>query len=56
MKVMQIDVKQGRVEQEPLDLLVLLHCEGEKNFKERAASINKMLDGQLQSRARTRRV
>jgi leucyl aminopeptidase len=47
MKVMQIDVKQGRVDHEPLDLLVLLHCEGEKQLKEETASINKMLDGQL---------
>jgi leucyl aminopeptidase len=48
MKVLQVDVKQGRGEQEPLDLLVILHCEGERTFKEEAASINKLLDGQLQ--------
>jgi leucyl aminopeptidase len=47
MKVMQVDVQQGRIEQEPLDLLVLLHCEGENNLKEETASINKLLDGQI---------
>jgi leucyl aminopeptidase len=49
MKVMQIDVRQGRSEQEPLDLLVLLHCEGEKGFKDESAAVNKFLDGHLQN-------
>ncbi|HEX2055877.1 MAG TPA: M17 family peptidase N-terminal domain-containing protein, partial [Nitrospiraceae bacterium] len=49
MKVMQIEVKQGRSEQEPLELLVLLHCEGEKGLKDESAAVNKALDGHLQS-------
>ena len=49
MKVMQIEVKQGRSEQEPLDLLVFLHCEGEKSFKDESAAVNKLLDGHLQN-------
>jgi leucyl aminopeptidase len=49
MKVMQIEVKQGRSEQEPLDLLVLLHCEGEKGFKDESAAVNKLLNGHLQN-------
>src|SRR5574338_36844 len=47
MKVMQIEVKQGRSDEEPLELLVLLHCEGDKQLKDEAASINKSLGGQL---------
>lgn len=49
MKVMQVDVKHGRVEQEALDLLVLFHYEGERALKEERAAINRLLDGQLQA-------
>lgn len=47
MKVMQIEAKQGRSDEEPLELLVLFQCEGEKHLKEETAAINKLLDGQL---------
>jgi len=47
MKMMQVDVKVGRAETEPADVLVLTHCEGEALNKQDGAALDKSLGGSL---------
>lgn len=47
MKIMQVDTKQGRVETEATDAIVLTHCEGEAFAKQDAAVMDKALGGAL---------
>ncbi|TKS60496.1 MAG: leucyl aminopeptidase [Nitrospira sp.] len=47
MKIMRVHTKQGRVESEATDALVLMHCEGEAFSKRDAAALDKSLGGAL---------
>ncbi|HEY6083902.1 MAG TPA: M17 family peptidase N-terminal domain-containing protein, partial [Nitrospira sp.] len=47
MKLMQVDVKIGRAESEPADVLVLMHCEGQALAKQDGAAMDKILGGLL---------
>ena len=48
MKAMEITVKEGRIESEPAEVLVLSHYEGETALQDGTAAVNKALDGWLQ--------
>ncbi len=54
MKIMQIDAKQGRVETEAADALVLTHCEGEALSKQDGAVLDKALGGALRELLRSK--
>ncbi len=47
MKIMQVDIKQGRAETEATDAFVLTHCEGEALSKQDAMVLDKALGGSL---------
>ncbi|NJL16193.1 MAG: leucyl aminopeptidase, partial [Nitrospira sp.] len=47
MNIMRVKPKQGRVDTETTDALVLLHCEGEGLSKEDAALLDRALGGAL---------
>ncbi len=47
MKLMQVDVKIGRAESEPADVLVLLHCEGQALARQDGAVLDSILAGSL---------
>ncbi len=47
MKMMQVETKQGRVETEATEALVLTHCEGEALSKQDAALLDQTLGGGL---------
>lgn len=47
MNIMRIKPKQGRVDTEIADALVLLHCEGEGLSKEDAGLLDRPLGGAL---------
>ncbi|HET8580212.1 MAG TPA: M17 family peptidase N-terminal domain-containing protein, partial [Nitrospiraceae bacterium] len=47
MNVMDVKVKQGRVEAEPAEVLVLTHYEGDSSLPEEAAVVDKALHGAL---------
>jgi len=48
MKAMEITVKEGRIESEPAEVLVLSHYDGETALQDGPAAVNKALDGWLQ--------
>jgi len=48
MKIMRVDTKQGRVEREATEALVLTHCEGEAFSDRDTAALDKALGGALQ--------
>lgn len=54
MKIMQVDVKQGRVDTETTDALVLTHCEGEALSKQDAGVLDKALGGALHELLRSK--
>jgi leucyl aminopeptidase len=54
MKIMQIDTRQGRVEAEATEALVLTHCEGEALSKQDAALLDKILGGALHELLRSK--
>ncbi len=54
MKMMQVDVRAGRVEGETAEVLVLTHCEGEALCKEDAAALDKILGGSLHELLQTK--
>jgi len=47
MNVMDVKVKQGRIEAEPAEVLVLTHYEGDSSLQEGAAVVDKALRGAL---------
>jgi leucyl aminopeptidase len=54
MKTMQVDVKAGRAEGEPAEVLVLTHCEGEPLHKSDTAAIDKILGGAVRELVQTK--
>ncbi|HET9962089.1 MAG TPA: leucyl aminopeptidase [Nitrospiraceae bacterium] len=46
MKIMQVEALVGRVEEQPAELLVLLHCEGD-GLKQETTALDKQLGGHL---------
>src|SRR5688572_93302 len=48
MEAMEITVKEGRIESEPAEVLVLSHSEGETALQDGTAVVNKALNGWLQ--------
>jgi leucyl aminopeptidase len=54
MKILQVDPKVGRGEDEAAELLVLLQCEGEPLGKPDAAGLDKMLGGALRDLLQSR--
>lgn len=53
MKIMQVEVKQGRAETQEAEVLVLARCEGEGPLKHEAAAIDKALAGGLKELLRS---
>ncbi len=47
MKIMQVTAKQGRVEAEQAEVLVLTHFEGETSFLEETSAVDRALNGGL---------
>jgi leucyl aminopeptidase len=53
MKIMQVEVKEGRVERETAEALVLLHMEGEKAVSGEAVAIDRAMDGAVREVLKT---
>src|SRR5215217_5749692 len=54
MKIMQVETKQGRVEAETAEVLVLTHCEGDTLSKQDAALVDHALGGGLRDLLQTK--
>jgi leucyl aminopeptidase len=44
---MDVKVKQGHIEQEPAEVIVLTHCEGDARLNDAAAAVDRACNGQL---------
>lgn len=53
MKIMRVIAKQGRVETEQAEVLVLTHFEGETSFRDDASAVDRALDGRLRDLLRS---
>ncbi|HEY5626689.1 MAG TPA: leucyl aminopeptidase [Nitrospira sp.] len=54
MKIMDVEVKVGRTENEAAEVLVLTHCDGEALNKQDAAAIDKLLNGSVRALMQTK--
>ncbi len=53
MKILRVIAKQGRVETEQAEVLVLTHFEGDTAFRDDASAVDRALDGRLRDLLRS---